>query len=413
MRDDSAIAAPASGGIAGTAAVPPRRQVSVVLTLGLLMAFGPMAIDMYLPAMPAMAVAFDAPQAAVQSTLSFFLLAFGVSQLVWGPVGDRYGRKVTAMAGILLFIVGSVGCATADTIGQLTGWRVVQALGAGAAPVMARAMVRDMFDRDRAASILSLLILVMGVAPLVAPLAGGQVLLHAGWPAVFLILAVFGALALVGLLPFRETLAPENRRTLDPATLVQGYLILLRDRRFLGYCLSAALPFAGIFAYISGSPFILIDHFGISPQLFGIVFGANVIGILGVSVLNSRLVIRHGADRILALGTLLNALTALLLLALGGFGVGGMVGFLLPLLLFTATIGLVAANATASAMQAFPQMAGTASALAGTIQLGFGALSGLLVGFLADGTPLPMTAVIAGAALGGLAANRLMVRGAA
>lgn len=414
MRDDSAITDMASGGLSAAPQTPESAPptVAFVLTLGLLMAFGPMAIDMYLPAMPAMAEAFGAPQAAVQSTLSAFLLAFGLSQLAWGPLGDRFGRKPTAMAGIALFVAGSLGCAFAEGVGGLTAWRVVQALGAGAAPVMARAMVRDRYERDRAASLLSLLILVMGVAPLVAPLLGGQVLLHAGWPAVFLVLAAFGAVALLCLLPFGETLPAGTRRGLDPASLVEGYAALLRDRRFLGYCLSAAFPFAGMFAFISGSPFVFIQHFGVSPQLFGLVFAVNVVGMLGVSTLNSRLVLRHGADRLLRIGTLLSAAAGFVLLGAGLAGAGGLWGILAPLLLFTATIGLVAANATASAMQAFPRMAGTASALTGTLQLGLGAVAGMLVGVFADGTPLPMTAVIAGAGLLGLAANRLLVRGA-
>jgi MFS transporter, DHA1 family, multidrug resistance protein len=386
-----------------------RPGVGFVLMLGCLMAFGPMAIDMYLPALPTMAREMGVHQAEVQGTLSVFLIGLGLGQLVWGPLGDRYGRRGPAAAGVLLFIVGSAGCALSDSIGGLIAWRAVQALGASAAPVLARAMVRDVFERDRAASVLSLMMLVMGVAPLLAPLAGGQVLALAGWPAIFWCLGLFGLIALLGLSVSRETLPVEAQRRLDGAGLLRDYTALILDRRFMGYSLSSGLGFAGMLAYISGSPFVYISWFGVPEQLFGFLFGLNVLALLGMSSLNSRLVLRYGAHRMLRLGCLLIAGAGLLLAGLGISGTGGIWGVVAGLFLYVGTLGIIGANATAAAMQAYPHMAGTASALTGTLQLLIGAVAGVLVGALSSGTPTAMCGVIGGCGVLTLVCNRWLV----
>lgn len=397
----------------GQAAVAAPRGTTVpwlIPVLGLLTMFGPMAIDMYLPGLPAIGRDFGADQATVQLTLSWFLVAFGVGQLAWGPLGDRYGRKAPAAAGILLFVVGSVGCALAGSVEGLAGWRFVQGLGAGAAPVLARAMVRDSFDRDRAASTMSLMMLVMGVAPMLAPLAGGQVLAHSGWRTIFWVLAGFGLVALAGLATLRETL-PRDRRVMGGgAQALRGYLFLIRDRRFLGYVLSSGFVFAGMFAYIAGTPYVYIEYFGVAPQHYGLLFGLNVVGMMLVNTVNSRLVLRLGTDPLMRAGTAVAATMGCVLLAAGASGFGGLWGIVVPLVGYLGMTGLVGANGMAGALARVPERAGAASALAGTLQLGLGAGTGWLVGHFADGTPVPMCAVIAACGLLALGVNLTLVK---
>lgn len=379
-----------------------------VIVMGFLTMFGPMAIDMYLPALPAIGADLHADQAQVQLTLSIFLVGFGLGQLLWGPIGDRWGRKPPAAAGIVLFIVASAGCALAPDIGSLTVWRFLHGVGACAAPVIARAMVRDNFERDRAASVISLMMLVMGVAPMLAPIVGGQLLDHLGWRSIFWCLCGFGLLAALGLTTVKETARAKGQRT---GGLLSNYALLLMNRRFMGYALSSGFVFAGMFAYISGTPFIYIQHFHVAPEHFGFLFGVNVVALTISNAVNSRLVLRFGIDRMMGWGTLATAAVGGLLLIGGGLGLGGIVGIAVPLFLYLGAVGLVGANGAAGALAAFPHMAGTASSLSGALQLCIGAVAGGLVGALSEGgSPLPMCAILCASALIGLAANRLLLR---
>lgn len=379
-----------------------------VIVMGFLTMFGPMAIDMYLPALPAIAADLGADQAQVQMTLSVFLIGYGGGQLLWGPLGDRYGRKRPIALGIVLFVMSSAGCALAPDIWSLTAWRFLNGVGACAAPVIARAMVRDAFDRDRGASVMSLMMLVMGVAPMLAPLAGGQVLIHLGWRGIFWCLCGFGLLAGLGLLTVKET----GRVAANHAGgLLSNYALLLLDRRFMGYALSSGFVFAGMFAYISGTPFVYIEHFGVSPDHFGFLFGVNVIALMISNIINSRLVLRFGVDRMMGWGILATAGIGAVLIVTGGLGIGGIVGVAVPLFLYLGALGLVGANGMAGSLAAFPHMAGTASSLSGALQLCIGAVAGGIVGALSQGgSPLPMCAVLCGCALAGLASDRLLMR---
>ncbi len=379
-----------------------------VVVMGFLTMFGPMAIDMYLPALPAIGADLGADQAQVQMTLSVFLIGYGVGQLLWGPLGDRYGRKGPAALGIILFVLASAGCALAPDIWSLTAWRFLHGVGACAAPVIARAMVRDAFDRDRGASVMSLMMLVMGVAPMLAPLAGGQVLALLGWRGIFWCLCAFGLAAGLGLLTVKETGRPASSHT---GGLLSNYALLLLDRRFMGYALSSGFVFAGMFAYISGTPFVYIEHFGVSPEHFGFLFGVNVIALMISNIINSRLVLRFGVDRMMGWGILATAGTGAVLIVTGGFGIGGIAGVAVPLFLYLGALGLVGANGMAGSLAAFPHMAGTASSLSGALQLSIGAVAGGIVGALSTGgSPLPMCAVLCGCALAGLASDRLLKR---
>ena len=380
-----------------------------IATLGMLMAFGPMGVDIYLPALPTIAGAFGIGQDSVQWSLSAFFLGFGIGQIVWGALGDWLGRRGPIAAGILLYAAGCIGCSLSGGIVALSLWRFAQAFGACAGPVLARAMLRDIYQRDRAASMLSMMMLVMGIAPMIAPLIGGQILLLAGWRAIFWVQAAFGALALAGLLGLPETLPPERRAKTDLLGMMAGYGRLLVDPRSLGYAFCSAFIYAGLFAYISGTPFVYIELFGVKPQNYGYLFAVNIVAMILVNMINSRLVLRYGTDRMLKIGSLAAAVFGLLLLAIALSGFAGLAGIVGGLFLFLGTTGMVGANASAGAMSTHPELAGSASALVGMLQFALGGVAGGAVGFLADGTAVPMAAVIAAVGVIGLAVNLLLV----
>ncbi len=382
---------------------------SFLLVLGVLMAFGPMSVDMYLPALTAIGAEFNAAQVEVQSSLSSFFLGFGIGQIFWGAMGDWLGRRRPAMAGIVLFAIACAGCSLSHSVAELTVWRFIQALGGCAGPVLARAMVRDVFERDRAASVLSLMMLIMGIAPIVAPLIGGQLLLFSDWRMVFGVQAFFGLIAFVGLLLLPETLSPDNRRPAKLSSMWQGYRGLLVSRQYLGYAFCSAFIFGGMFAYISGTPYVYIQIFDVSPQMYGFLFGINILGMMTVSTINSRIVLRLGTDRVLRIGCTMAAIFGVALAIVGATGFGGLPGLVVALLLFLSMNGMVGANSMAGAMSAFPRAAGSAAALIGTMQFGLGAIAGWVVGFLANGTPFPMCAVICFMGLAALASDRFVV----
>ncbi len=396
--------------LAAVRALSPAQSPFFIAALGVLMSFGPMGTDMYLPGMPAIGSDMHATQEQVQWTLSAFFLGFGVGQLLWGALGDRFGRRGPVATGILLYAVGCVGCSMTGDIGHLAVWRFVQALGACAGPVLVRAMIRDVFERDRAASALSMMMLVMGAAPIIAPLIGGQILVWANWRWIFGAQAVFGAVALLALMTLPETLPRGTRTSLRPMVLVESYRKLLTNRAYLGYALGSSFIYAGMFAFISGSPFVYIDLFGVLPENYGYLFGINIVGMIILNTINSRIVLRFGSDRILRAGTALSAASGVLLTLVALEGWGGLWGLVGCLFLFMALTGLTNANAMAGAMQSFPQMAGTASALAGMLQFTSGAVSGWAVGLLANGTAVPMALVIGVSALVGLSLNLTLVR---
>jgi DHA1 family bicyclomycin/chloramphenicol resistance-like MFS transporter len=381
-----------------------------IATLGMLMAFGPMGVDIYLPALPTIAQAFGIGQDSVQWSLSAFFLGFGIGQIVWGALGDWLGRRGPIAAGILLYAAGCIGCSLSDGIVTLSFWRFAQAFGACAGPVLARAMLRDIYQRDRAASMLSMMMLVMGIAPMIAPLIGGQILLLSGWRTIFWAQAVFGAAALAGLMALPETLPPERRNKTDLMGMLTGYGRLLADRRCLGYAFCSAFIYAGLFAYVSGTPFVYIELFGVRPENYGYLFAINIVSMILVNTMNSRLVLRYGTDRMLRIGSFTAAFFGLVLLAIALTGFAGLAGIAGGLFLFMGMTGMVGANASAGAMSTHPELAGSASAMVGMLQFALGGVAGAAVGFFADGTAVPMAAVIAGVAVVGLGFNLLLVR---
>lgn len=379
---------------------------SLIVLLGSLVMVGPLAVDMYLPSLPDIATDLAAHPAEVQQTITTFLLGFAVGMLVYGPVSDRYGRRPVIACGLALFLAASLLCAAADDIGMLTLGRVLQAIGGGAASALARAVAKDMFSTEGAARVLSLMAMVMAVAPLAAPTVGGQILLVADWRAIFHVLAAFGAaglLATLTLLP--ESLPASARVGIRLLGAFAAYGRIATERRALADLVSGSFNSAAMFAYITGTPFVYIEYFGVSPQWYGALFGANVVALVIASALNARYVARFGLLRITRLSIALAAVGGLALLAAGITGIGGLWGVAAPLLLVVGVQAPVGANCTARLMGLFPSSAGAASALFGATRFGLGAAASALVGVLHDATPLAMCAVVAGCCVAAFAAR--------
>jgi len=386
--------------------------VRLVLILGALTAFASLSIDMYLPSFPTLEEDLQATSSAVQFSLAAFFVGMALGQALYGPLADRFGRKRPLYAGISLYVLASVGCALAPNIETLIGLRFVQAVGGCAGIVIARAMVRDLFDREASAKVFSLLTLVLGVAPILAPLLGGYVLKFFGWRAIFGILVVFGLACLIAAaVGLRETL-PESARH-NHTSPIRGalriYGQLLTDRRFNGYAFAGGIAQAGMFAYISGSPFVFIKLYGVPEQTYGWFFGLNAFGLIAASQVNHRLLTGWKSDAILSRILLIVAGFGIWLLTMAFTGWGGLWGLLLPLFGFVASLGFSFPNAIAGAMAHQAHRAGSASALLGTIQFGAATIAGAMVGAFHAHSAVPMAAVMAVCGMMALVLHRLMV----
>ena len=310
-----------------------------------------MAVDMYLSSLPKLEVVFSASAADVQRTLAAFFIGFATGQSFYGPLADRFGRKPPLYFSILLFVAASAGCALAPSIGWLAFFRLLEALGACGGAVIARAMVRDLFAPAETRRVFSMLMLVNGVAPIAAPLAGGYLMLWFGWQSIFWTLAVIGTLALVGVhfyLP--ESLNPARAQPLHLGRVFSTYRALLADRVLLGSSLAVAASGAGMFAYIASAPFVFISLYGVAPQRFGWIFGSIAIGIVIASQVNGRLMHRVPALRVLRWTSVVQCSAGVLLLAAVETGWGGMAAVYIPLLLYVSSIGMVFPNGSALAL---------------------------------------------------------------
>lgn len=360
-----------------------QRTPLLIFLLGSLTAFAPMSIDMYLPALPTMQREFATDGSQMQLTLAAFFAAFALGQLFYGPLADRFGRKPPLYASLGLFILASLGCALATSVEMLIALRFLQAFGACAGVVIARAIVRDSFDSAEAARMYAAMMLVMGVAPMVAPILGGQLLHYAGWHAIFLTLAVYGSLCLWAMhrnLP--ETLDAGNRQPLILARTLKAYGSLLMQHRFRGFALTSSISMAGLYAFIAVSPFVFIQHFQVPAAHFGWIFGGNAFWLILASQLNGRLVRRFQPLPLLKTSLLIQTLAGLALLWVGWTGVGGLWLLLPPMFIYTGCLGFVLPNATILAMEPYKAQAGTASALYGTIGSLSGAIASSLVSAL-------------------------------
>lgn len=380
----------------------------MVLILGALTAFSSMSIDMYLPAFPQIARDLRVPLGTVQLSVSAFLFGSAAGQLFYGPMADRWGRRRPLLWGLALYVASTIGCATVHSGEGLLFWRVVMAVGGGAGMVISRAVVRDLYDTAEAARMFSLLMLVMGAAPILAPIFGGQLLLVTGWRGIFGFLGVFGVASIVAAaLGLPESLPAERRSRRSATEMAAIYGHLLRQRRYLRYAIALGCV-AGInFAYISGAAFFFIELHGVSPQQFGFFFGANACGLIGASQVNRRLLRRYGARQILHAAFTVNVASALLLTGSVVSGVGGFPLQVALIFVCLSMTGLLYPNVTALALAPFDKAAGSASALLGTIQYTLGATAGVLVDLLAGGTALPMIVTMAVCGGAGWWAQRL------
>ncbi len=374
-----------------------RRYVQLVMVLGALIALGPLTIDMYLPAFPAISSDLDASDSAVQLTLTGMLLGLAVGQLVIGPLSDALGRRRPLIVGICAHAVASVLCAVAPTVAVLAGVRVVQGLAGAAVSVVAMAIVRDLFEGVAVARIMSRLMLVIGLAPIIAPSLGGLVLGFTSWRGIFVLLAGAAVLLLVvAILGVAETLPVERRRPAGIAASLAGYRVLLRDRVFVALAFIGGLMLAAMFAYVSGASFVLQDGFGLDARTFGLVFGMNAAGLTITSQLNPVL-LRWLRVRTVLTGAIIGAMAAAAaLLVVGLTGFGGLAGVLVPLALLVSLAGLSLPNTPALALTRHGEAAGTAAAVLGCVQFGVGAVIAPLVGAFGSSTPVPMACVMLG-----------------
>jgi MFS transporter, DHA1 family, multidrug resistance protein len=363
----------------GAPRVPSRTRL--ILLLGVMVALGPLTIDMYLPALPNIADDYGVSSSIVQLTLTGTLAGLGLGQLIVGPLSDSLGRRRPLMAGIVLHMVASVLCLFAPNIALLGVARGLQGMGAAAAMVVAFAIVGDLFAESAAATVISRLMLVLGVAPVLAPSLGAAVLLKASWHWVFAVLVVIaGALLLLAAMALPETLAVSHRRPLKVRGIAATYVEVLRDVRFVVLVLVAALGMSGLFAYISGAAFVLQDRFGLDQQAFALVFGAGAVALIGATQFNVVL-LRRFAPQTIALWALAAASAAgAVFVSLSVAHVGGLLGFVLPVWAILGAMGLVIPNAPAVALSRHPEAAGTAAAVLGAAQFGLGAAIAPLVG---------------------------------
>jgi DHA1 family bicyclomycin/chloramphenicol resistance-like MFS transporter len=379
---------------------PTKAPLKLLLILGALSMFGPLSLDMYLPALPALAKSFDTVEANVQLTLTACLVGLAVGQLVAGPMSDAWGRKRPLAVGLVAYALASVLCAVAPDVASLTAARLVQGLAGAAGLVISRAMVRDLYEGEALARFFSTLLLVNGLAPILAPVIGGQLTRFTSWRGVFVVLALVGvALLLAALFGLHETLPKEARHREEGKGLgatLRTFGVLSRDRRFMGFILTGGFAFAAMFSYISGSPFVLEKIHGLSAQTFSYVFGMNALGIMLVGQISARLVGRVSAERLLAAGLAMSFSGGMLLLLVTAVFGGNLAGTLAALFLVVSAIGLIMPQVTALALSGYgPSVAGSASAMIGTGQFLFGALAAPLVGLGSKTTGMPMALVIA------------------
>ncbi|HET6626455.1 MAG TPA: multidrug effflux MFS transporter [Nocardioidaceae bacterium] len=401
QRTTPARPAPANSLAAATRVAPTgRRYLQLVLVLGALIALGPLTIDMYLPAFPSLSADLDASDSATQLTLTGMLGGLAFGQLVIGPLSDAFGRRKPLLTGLVVHALASVLCALAPTIYVLSAVRILQGFSGAAISVVAMAIVRDLFSGIAVARLMSRLMLVIGLAPILAPSIGGVILEWTSWRGIFGVLAA-AAVVLTGvaLLGLTETLPPERRRPANLRATLGTYRSLLRDTTFMALVFIGGLMMSAMFAYVSGSSFVLQDGYGMDERTFGIVFGANAAGLTVSSQLNPMLIRRFGVVNVLSGAMVVGAFAAAALVVAGITGTGGLAGVLVPLGLVVASVGLSLPNTPALALTRHGEAAGTAAAMLGFVQFGVGAVVAPLVGLFGSTSAVPMGSVMLGVTL--------------
>ncbi len=373
-----------------------KNQRSIIITLGALSALGPFSIDMYLPGFPAISKDLNSPIAHVALSLTSFFIGISVGQLFYGPIIDRFGRKTPLYAGLFIYLLSSIGCMLAPDVDTLIALRLIQALGGCAGMVVSKAMVRDIFPVEDNAKVFSMLMLVMGVAPIIAPTIGGFVSADFGWRTLFLILAAISALMILGTYKFLpNSKEPDKTVSLSPKSVIVEYIAVIKEPLFLTYVLAGGISAAGMFAYISASPFVFIELFDLTEKQFGWLFGFNAFGLIAASQVNSLLLRKYSSEAIVYTVGVIQVFVGVTLFALTYFGFIGFAGTFILIFTYLAMQGFLFPNTSALGMRPFNKNAGSASALMGSLQMVFGALASAAISALHDNTALPMTGVIA------------------
>lgn len=363
-----------------------------LVVLSMLMAFTSLSVDIYLPAMPRMQIDLHGN---IELTITSFLIGFAIGQLVWGAISDIVGRRIPLILGMLLFAIGSVGCAMSHSMFEIVFWRVFQALGACTGPMIARAMIRDLYTKTRAAKMLSTLMIIMAIAPIVGPLIGGQIIIFSNWHTIFWLLSVIGLLMLVCVLFLPEILVTNTNSSVSLKQVFNNYYRLLSNKTFMRYTLCITFFYAAVYAFIARSPFIYISYFGIPEQYYGWLFGVNILGVMSLSYFNRNWVTKYGIKLLLNISTKIAMVAGILLAALTYFDIGGIFTIIIFIFIIFSMNGIIAACATAAALDGVGEIAGSASALIGCLQYGSGILSTLLLAAFHDNTPWTMVWLIA------------------
>ena len=382
------------------------RFLPVLLTA--IVGLGALSIDMFLPSLPAMTLAFGSDAATAQLTVTLFLAGLAAAQLLWGPLSDRLGRRRVLLTGLAVYAAAGTACAFAPSMSLLVAARVVQALGAGSGPVIARAVVRDLYEPERAARVLAAMGTAQALTPILAPIIGGWVHVLAGWRAVFVVLGAFGsAFLLTAWRIVPETNVYAGARAAEPGGRVAA---LLRHPRYAAYVAAAALMFSGQFAFITGSSFALITILGVSPTEYGLCFGAVAVGLMAGNVVSVRVGPRLGIDTMIRGGTVIGAAAGVVMAALAWAGLASVATVIAPMFCYAFGLGWVLPNAMAGAIGPFPRMAGLAAAGAGFVQLTGSALYAIAVSRTYDGTLRPMTTAVATAGIAAFVTFALLLR---
>ena len=384
---------------------------ALVILLGAMTALVALAIDMSLPALPTLSREFGATPDTVQLTLSLFILGYGAGQLVYGPLSDRFGRRRMLLIGLAMYMAAGLACAVSPRIEILIAARIVMGFGGCVGPVLARAIVRDHFGGARAAQVFSSLTAVFAVGPLVAPVIGGFLLVHFGWQSIFLLLCAFGA-ALFAIIALRlaESLKEPDPHALRLRRLAGNYRAFLTNRVCVGYAFVNGLCWAGIFAFLSGSPFVFIEVYGVAPEHYGFYFGLSAVSLVAGAMSNKFLLRRFRAETVLKFGFAMTISGGAVGLGIALSPAAGALGFMAGLMIYIYGQAVVMPNAMAGGMEPVARMAGTAASLMGAIQMGCGAIVGYFVNALYDGTAVPMAAIILLMGVAATAVYYLMLR---
>ncbi|MEO5924111.1 MAG: Bcr/CflA family multidrug efflux MFS transporter [Bryobacteraceae bacterium] len=374
--------------------MPRWQRFELLILLGMLQAIAPVSIDMYLPAMPQLEQVFHASAAAVESTMVTFLIGFAFGQLLYGPITDRFGRKPPLYFSLVLFTISSAACAFVPSIGMMSLLRLFQALGACGGSVISRAMVRDLFPPSELRRVFSMLVLVLGVSPILAPMLGSYLLLWFGWQSAFLAQATVGVLCFLGMhFRLRESMSDEQRRPLHLGTIISSYATLIKDRTFMGASAVCGFSSAGAFAYIASASFVFISQYKVAIEHFGWLFGSVAAGMVAASQINGRMSSHIPLWKVLRGANLVQLAAAILLLSSVLSGIGGLPVVFFSIFIYIACQGFVFPNGSTIAMMRHAEMAGTASALLGTTQFLIAAVGTAFLGSL-DNPAIPMALVI-------------------